>query len=348
MFIKNIVAVAATAALAEQALALNSHRHLHRRRPQDNPAPIIQTIYETVTADGNPVETPSPQVYADIAPPPPQPQPTTMATYAKPGDAPPTASTPASPDSGDVCGGNPFTQPIGLAYDDVNLVNTFPELAKVGWASNWNSDPGNLNPSIQFVPTLRNDPDCLKRWEGDLAKAVERGSKAAQSLNEPDISSQANMTPRQAAEFHVKYMNRAGEMGLKVSAPSVSNSEKPNQGLDYLRQWVEVCKELKCTYHFCTVHWYSPLKYKETLYDHISQAQKICGKPVVLGEFGLVDDAGQHIDSKSLLEEAIPKFKGNSCLWGYAPFYCAVGGNQGRLLDSPAKLSDTGKALVSS
>ncbi|KAL3954578.1 hypothetical protein ACCO45_010141 [Purpureocillium lilacinum] len=108
MFTKNLVALTAVASLAEQAVAFNSHRHLHRAADVNVKRDYVThwvTVYETAyVTDGqqdskaaateyvaNSVPAPQPTVAAappvvsSQAPPPPPPaSPTTLVTSAKP------------------------------------------------------------------------------------------------------------------------------------------------------------------------------------------------------------------------------------------------------------------------
>ncbi|KAJ6443777.1 glycoside hydrolase [Purpureocillium lavendulum] len=126
MFTKNILALTAIAGLAEQAVAFNSHRHLHRAADGNVKRDYVThwvTVYETdyvtagqdskaqateyvapAAAPTTPAAAAPPAPSSQAPPPPPPPAPTTLATSAKP-------AAPAAPSSVVVNVQNPVKQP---------------------------------------------------------------------------------------------------------------------------------------------------------------------------------------------------------------------------------------------
>ncbi|PFH60936.1 hypothetical protein XA68_18556 [Ophiocordyceps unilateralis] len=427
MSAKKIVILAAVAALAEQASAFNSHRHLHRREPKygavhwvtvwttatttiydaektavsgpehvANYAPVqaeavkptSNAVYLKSEAPAQPpapaAQSPAPaaQSPAPYAPPPPPeveseapavPSPrspsaapeapkTTLEIQPKPINSllqpiapyvPPLApsvapSNPSGGGNGNSASGSPgFSGKRGLAYNDASLANNFDDQCNgcSGWGYNWGSTPQGLSSKISYVPMLwGNKPEFTKNWHSDAQKAVDNGAKAMFSFNEPDNAGQANMSPQQAAELHVQYMNPWGGKAL-IGSPAITNSGQAGQGIEWLGSFVKACDNMqeKCRIDFCVVHWYSQPEYADTLYDHIAKAHKVCGqKPIWLTEFGPVDAGGQPMDAPAFLKTVVRKLDEIEYLHAYAPFMCSAG----KLMSSANQLSAMGKAYA--
>lgn len=74
--------------------------------------------------------------------------------------------------------------------------------------------------------------------ELSMSKAMlAKGSTHLLSFNEPDIASQANMAPKQAAAAHPKYMNPYGDQA-RIGGPVVSNSGEAGQSADWLETFM--------------------------------------------------------------------------------------------------------------
>ncbi|PHH78064.1 hypothetical protein CDD80_7414 [Ophiocordyceps camponoti-rufipedis] len=254
-------------------------------------------------------------------------------------------SSPSGPSHGS--SGSPFSGKRGLAYNEAGLANKFNGQCNdcAPWAYNWGSSPQGLSPDTSYVPMMwGNKPAAVSNWHSDAQKALSNGCKAMLSINEPDNAGQANMSPQDAAEFHVRYMNPYGGKAL-IGSPAVTNSGQGGQGIEWLSAFIKACDALpdKCVVDFCVVHWYSPPEYSDTLFDHIKKAHDVCGgKPVWLTEFGPVDAGGQPMNSPDFFKSVVPKLDAIEYLHAYAPFMCS----SGKLMSSPNEISLMGKAYA--
>jgi hypothetical protein len=206
----------------------------------------------------------------------------------------------------------------GIAFNDAQLANTFgAACADCGWGHDWSSMRDDFDSKFNFVPTLWGpQPEHSQNWASNAQQMIDQGSKALFSFNEPDIASQCNLSPAQAAQDYVTYMNPFHGKAL-LGAPAVSNSGQPGQGLDWLQQWITECGD-NCKFDFCNVHWYSEAQYADTLFEHLENAHKVCGgKPVVLSEFAPLD-TGSAVDD--FVSTVIPKLDQIEYLVGYSYF----------------------------
>ncbi|KAF4340478.1 glycoside hydrolase [Fusarium beomiforme] len=253
------------------------------------------------------------------------------------------SSNTQSKSSGSSSGGSPGFSKRGIAYNNVELANTFAsECEHCGWAQNWDSTSGGLK-GVNFCPTLWNDQDeHTKRFAQNCAQALKDGAKAIFSFNEPDIGSQADMTPAHAAQAHVKWLNSYVGQAL-IGAPAVSNSGLPGEGVEWLKSWVSECEKLdeQCHYDFCNVHWYSEVEYGNTLFDHLKASHEACGgKPIWLTEFA---PKGSDAAIADWLKDTIPKLEALDYLDAYAYFKVETG----MLMTSETQLSSYGSVYAS-
>lgn len=364
MYAKNIVALAAFAALAEQALAFNSHRHLHRR-DVDKRAVVTDwvTVWETVTpgqdpepaptefiADDAPVATPLTTLVTAI-----QPAPQVPSSAATIISVPPLSQAPAptptiktttpvgglptpTPTAGNAT--DPvFAKKRGIAFNDASLADAFGDRCnECGWGYNWNSVAQGFSTKFSFIPMLwGTDSVHTSHWDSDVTKALAGGAKAIFSFNEPDNAGQSNMSPQDAANGHIQYINKYAGQAL-IGAPAVTNSGNPGEGIQWLSNFMTACNG-QCRVDFCNVHWYSEAQYSDTLFSHLDAAHKACaGKPIWLTEFATVGDQSQTPD---FLRSVIPKLDSLDYLHGYSYFMVATG--TGKLMGDGQGLSDIGQ-----
>ncbi|KAI1816391.1 glycosyl hydrolase catalytic core-domain-containing protein [Poronia punctata] len=229
----------------------------------------------------------------------------------------------------------------GLAYNDISLVQTYLDLGgQAGWAYNWDSAAwADVPGGLAFYPMLWSPaPEHSDQWNQNAADAIARGVDALLSFNEPDIATQANMSPQDAASGHMQWMNPfAGQ--ARISAPAVSSSENAGQGADWLRQFFSACGG-QCQVDFCAAHWYGPGGDEGAglFLNHLKDMHDACeGKPIWVTEFAALDG-----DKDQFMRNILSNLETNeefSFVERYSYFYAALG----ELFDSPTELSSFGK-----
>ncbi|KAL7902602.1 hypothetical protein HDV63DRAFT_362175 [Trichoderma sp. SZMC 28014] len=213
----------------------------------------------------------------------------------------------------------------GMAYNDGVLANVYGALSgKMGWAYNWGFYPSGIDSQFSYIPTLWSPaPEHSTGFAAQVETLLASGTKAIFSFNEPDIASQANMSPADAASAHQQWLNQYSGKAL-IGAPAVSNSQSPGQGADWLQQWVAACAG-SCNFDFVNMHWYSPASAIDTFFSQIEAvSQAGGGKPVFITEFqpsGTVDEI------TAFLQEALPKLDSNPNVLGYSYFMVANSGS---------------------
>lgn len=116
----------------------------------------------------------------------------------------------------------------------------------------------NFNPALEYIPLLyNNNPDLLAVWPTTAQAAIDNGSTALMSFNEPDFSYSGSgsnyMDVATAVETWQKYMEPFAGKALLV-APAITNVGAP-AGLTWLQDFIDACTN--CTIDVINLHWYS-------------------------------------------------------------------------------------------
>ncbi|RMX75634.1 hypothetical protein D0869_11436 [Hortaea werneckii] len=230
------------------------------------------------------------------------------------------SATPSSYSSGGSTSGS-FSGKRGLAYNDASLTSCFGGASKVGWAYNWGSSSNGLDMDVSYVPLLwGTSEDFTGAWNDNAQAAIDSGSQYLFSFNEPDMSSQANLSPEDAAEAYKKYMSPfAGK--AKMCAPSVTNGGG-SMGLTWLSNFLDACSD--CQIDCVSIHWYDSYENTEYFKDHVNNATEIApGKEVFVSEFGTTDGSDEQVSE--FLQDVMPWMDSKDEVAGYAYFMVSEG-----------------------
>ncbi|KAI1107327.1 glycoside hydrolase family 128 protein [Jackrogersella minutella] len=237
---------------------------------------------------------------------------------------------------------NSGTSKRGAAYNDPSLVSTVLGLGgKISWAYNWTPDPNGLDANVAYYPMLWSTAsDHSTGWDTKAEAAIAKGSDAFLSFNEPDISSQANMSPADAAAGHIQYFSKYSGK-VKISAPAISSSQSPNQGIDWLNQFFTACNG-NCPVDFCAAHWYGPggADGASQFLDHLTQVHEACqNKNIWVTEF-----AAQSGDVNAFMTAVTQKL--DSSEYSFVEKYSYFWLSEGSLMNSTTTLSDFGEIFA--
>lgn len=209
----------------------------------------------------------------------------------------------------------------GLAYNDASLCDSFIGASDVSWAYNWASSSSGLSSEINYIPLLwGTSSDFTDSWNTNAKSAIAAGAEYIFSFNEPDDSSQANLSPSDAAAAYLQYIEPfAGQ--AKLCAPSVTNGGG-SMGLDWLNAFLTECST--CTIDCINIHWYDTYQNADYFKTQVNNATAIGGgKPVFVSEFGCTDGSDSEISG--FLEDVMPWMDANSNVTGYAYFMVSDG-----------------------
>lgn len=190
----------------------------------------------------------------------------------------------------------------GLAYNDASLTTAFEGASEVSWAYNWGSSSSGLSSSFKYIPLLwGTSSDFTSDWSDAASSAISSGSEYLFSFNEPDLSSQANLSPEDAATAYMTYMMPFADQA-KLCAPAVTNGGGA-MGLTWLSEFMTACSD--CQIDCVSIHWYDSYENSDYFKDQVTNATSVGGgKPVFVSEFGCTD--GSDDDIAGFLEEVMP------------------------------------------
>jgi len=176
----------------------------------------------------------------------------------------------------------------GAATWNFSGIDTALAASGVSWYYDWAADPlGISSPrNVQFVPMMWGANSVTS---ANLAE-VEREGGDLLGFNEPDSSSQANMTPQQALDLWPKLM----ATGLTLGSPAVAvNAATPGGWLD---QFMQGAKTRGYRVDFITVHWYgSDFVTSDAVSQLETYIQAIHARydlPIWLTEYALISFSG--------------------------------------------------------
>ena len=189
----------------------------------------------------------------------------------------------------------------GVAYNDASLTDCFAGSDYVSWGYNWGSASSGLGSSFNYIPLLwGTSDDFTSSWSENAKAAIAAGSTHLFSFNEPDLSSQANLSPAEAASAWTTYMEPfAGQ--AKLCAPAVTNGGG-DMGLTWLSNFLDACTD--CTIDCVSIHWYDSYSNTDYFQEQVTNATTVSGKPVFVSEFGSTD--GSDDDITDFLQTVMP------------------------------------------
>jgi hypothetical protein len=277
----------------------------------DNPAPPKST--EEVTSSSSKEVEPSHTAPAEVTP-------TSSAESSASETSKYSSATPSSmPTHAPSSGGK---RGILYRWDGFTAAKGLAGVGNFGWAANWEAKPMGDIGSIEFIPTLRVLKDA-PTWPALLETALgPGGSKVCFTFNEPDKADQAALSPEVACTAWKDNVNKFKNdyPGVNFVGPSVSNSEKANEGLAWLASFDSVCSDAGITTN--NFHWYGPPTGSwggfAGFKSYIEQAHAQTGKDFYVGEFGLREASGE--DSAAFLKEALPYLDSHPNCVGYSYF----------------------------
>ena len=208
----------------------------------------------------------------------------------------------------------------GVAYNDASLTECFTNNPKISWGYNWGSSSSGLSTSLNYIPQLWDGTNTFTdSWLSNAKSAIKSGSTHLFSFNEPDLGSQANMSPSEAAAAYKTYMQPfAGQ--AKLCAPAVTNGGGA-MGLDWLMAFMDACTD--CTIDCVNVHWYDSAENADYFKKHVSNATQISNnKPVFVSEFGAT---GSDDQIGTFLGDVMSWMDGEDAVAGYAYFMVTDG-----------------------
>ncbi|MGE5394369.1 MAG: glycosyl hydrolase [Candidatus Saccharibacteria bacterium] len=216
----------------------------------------------------------------------------------------------------------------GIAYGS-NTEADFKALSKnLSWWYNWSIRPDSKvalvyqNYGMDFVPMTWNSNYSETELRAFYTSHPE--AKFILGFNEPNFTTQANMTPSQAAAAWPKVEKIAKDFGLKIVAPAVNYADKPvtengviySDPIAYLDAFFAACPT--CQVDYIAVHNY--MCYAGALTNDIKRYKKY-KKPIWLTEFACWDQQNITLAmQKDYMMGAIDYLEGDTSIFRYSWF----------------------------
>ncbi|CAG8322888.1 unnamed protein product [Penicillium salamii] len=234
----------------------------------------------------------------------------------------------------------------GAAYNDISTVSTLSNSGVISWAYNWGGSiyGGDMPTNVEFIPMLWGAKD-FGGWITTVETILAKGSNYILGFNEPDMSSQANMSPSDAAGYYKQYITPFSGKA-KLISPAVTSSTDSGLGLSWFESFIGSCSD--CKISGLAVHWYGNTadEFKSFVTKAIDTANTHNLSEVWITEFALSADANGSSDfatTTAFLKEVVPWLDSQSGVTRYSYFMCAE-----KYLLTDKALNEAGHAYTSS
>ena len=213
----------------------------------------------------------------------------------------------------------------GAAYYDISTVPALSNSGVVSWAYNWGGSlSGSLPTDVEFIPMLWGAKD-FGGWATTIETVLSSGSNYILGFNEPDIASQANMSPSDAANYYQTYITPYSGKA-KLISPSVTSSTDSGVGLSWFESFMSSCQD--CSISGLAVHWYGTTadEFKSFVTQAISTASAHGLSELWITEFALSADLNGSSDlatTAAFINEVIPWLESQTAVTRYSYFMCA-------------------------
>ncbi|KAM0789286.1 hypothetical protein ACM66B_000126 [Microbotryomycetes sp. NB124-2] len=211
----------------------------------------------------------------------------------------------------------------GLGYNTAKFVKPFSDKNALAWAYNWansetwGSQPA-LNQNVEFVPMLWGKD--ATGWSAAASKAISEGSKHLLGFNEPDLGSQSNISPTEAARLWKLNMQPfAGK--AKLISPAITNGPA-NQGMGtgWMDQFLAACTG--CRIDGIAIHWYDSATNTGYFTNYLTDVANKYGKKIWLTEFA---GSGSVAEQQAFFKKVVPWMESQSFVERYAAFGAFAG-----------------------
>lgn len=235
----------------------------------------------------------------------------------------------------------------GVAANDAPTAVFAPSAAATGisWWYNWATKPPASAGPVEFVPMI---------WgSGSLNATIPAGSQYLLGFNEPNFSSQSDLTPTQAAADWPSVEAIAATQGLPIVSPAVNfcggcSDPAITDPYTWLKDFFTACANCKVDY--IAVHWYNcdlpSLQGYIEGNDAGLEGFVQFGKPIWLTEFSC-DNTHSPSEQKAYMQAAVPYLESNPHVMKYA-WFSATGIPNALLADPDAggALTELGQTYV--
>ncbi|KAJ7698254.1 glycosyl hydrolase catalytic core-domain-containing protein [Mycena rosella] len=170
----------------------------------------------------------------------------------------------------------------GLAWaTNNNFAPVIGSKPMVNWYHHWEDGPVPQMPAKnEYVPMFWGTSKWDK-WSSRKAEMAKNTPKHLLGFNEPDISSQANMSPADAAGVWMSEIHPYAAKGVQLGSPAVA------WNLDWTAQFLAELKKRGGHVDFITVHWYGSYQDLAKFKAFVTSAHTRFGYHIWVTELGV-------------------------------------------------------------
>ncbi|WFD20697.1 hypothetical protein MCAP1_002949 [Malassezia caprae] len=170
----------------------------------------------------------------------------------------------------------------------------------VSWYHHWQDGKvSTINKNVEFVPMYWG-PKKKSHWNHRKIDILKHSPNHILAFNEPDIETQAGMTPKEAADEFMKELQPFAEKGINVSTPQMVYD------IGWLESFMKHCKSKGCKISFVALHWYGGHQDLDAFTHWIETVHNKFNLPIWVTEFGLTSasNPSEH-QVKKFMQKAI-------------------------------------------
>lgn len=188
----------------------------------------------------------------------------------------------------------------GLAWAvDNTWAPTIADKPKIKWFHHWADGPVDEMSDIEFVPTYWGTK-ANDKWYQRVAEMKKKQPQHLIGFNEPDIDSQSNMSPGEAAGVWMDQIHPWGQKGVKLVSPQVAFD------LDWLDSFLKNIRSQGGWVDAIAIHWYGDFKDISSFKSFVQKAHDRFGLPIWIPEVGITTASGaSEGDCLNFMKEAL-------------------------------------------
>jgi hypothetical protein len=271
-----------------------------------------------------------------VAPTAPAPTTTTTSTSTTSTTVAPTTATTTSPSAGVT-----LTPLRGAGLVDLPADCGDMQTLGLSWYYDWESQTPCPNTGVPFVPMEWGDwCNGASTCPALPASLAADGNQYLLTFNEPDNSSQSNMSVARA----VQLWPELEATGLQLSSPAVTSG---SSGTAWLASFMSQARAAGLRVDFLALHWYGDCSNPQNLINYLSAMETSYGLPEWLTEFSCINDSAAV--NAGFLQQVAPQLEALPYLQRFAWFtnrpYSGGYQNTG-LLDANGALTPVGQAYT--
>jgi len=233
----------------------------------------------------------------------------------------------------------------GLAWaTDNEFANNIAYKPQIGWYHHWAMPPVPQMSHPEYVPMFWG-PSQWGSWNDRLQEMYRNHPKHVMAFNEPDVSSQSNMNPYEAAQIFMEQIQPWANRGALLGSPAIV------WDLNWMATFLEQIHHKGGDVHFICLHWYGSWNDLEGLKQYVETAHNRFGKPIWITEIGITTGSWpSHQQVKSFMMNAISWMESQSYVQRVSWFGCFTSNNppdgfatgKNALFNPGGSLSDNG------